>query len=651
MAGLGSCSCAVCAGGTDLQYAGDASQALSSSGKPEWSLDQVLANLMRWDARWEAPLSIPFSFYDTRPAHLADSSSYQGFVAFDAAQRAATRTVLDVIADVAGVKFVEVADDGADPGAAIPRLTYARADWGHAWATAVANVDMSPGLALGDAREIHAAEISFNTQRWAGEALPSGREFYVLLHETMHALGFPHPGQYNRNANEEITFAQHAEYSQDSVQYTVLSYFGAGATGGDFKGAFASTLMLHDIAALQAVYGANTTTRTGDTVYGFESTAGRSVYDFAVNNRPVVSIWDAGGIDTINLSGFAQAARLDLNPGAFSDVAGMIGNLSVAFGAVIENAIAGAFADVITGNGAANQILGGPGDDRIEGRGGDDVLFGNQGADTLDGGDGNDRLFGGRDNDRLQGGAGADALTGDLGDDVILGEAGLDILSGGDGADRLDGGADRDLLFGGFGNDTLEGGLGDDFVAGDQGDDVITNLGGVDFLMGLDGDDTVSAGADGDLLLGNQGRDLLTGGAGADTLFGGRDSDTLSGGGGDDRISGDLGADVLTGGAGSDLFVFNALADSAPGAADRITDFLSGTDRIDLSAIDANSSTAADEAFVLVSQFSNQAGQLVLSYDAGANATTLRLDVNGDGVSDFDLLINGQVGAGDGWVL
>jgi serralysin len=643
MAGLGACSCAVCAGGGDLQYAGDASQALSSD-KPVWSLDQILANLMRWDARWEAPLSIPFSFYEVRPAHLANSPSYQGFVAFDAAQRLATRTALDVISDVANVKFVEVPDDGVDPGPTTARLTYARANWGHANATAAANVDISDTPLLGDAREIYAAELSFNTQRWGGPALPSGREFYVLLHETMHALGFPHPGQYNRTGTAEITYAQHAEYSLDTAQYTVLSYFSAAHSGGDFQGAFASTLMLHDIAALQAVYGPNMSARAGDTTYGFQSNAG-SVYDFAVHARPVMSIWDAGGVDTINLSGFSQSSRLDLNAGAFSDVAGMIGNLSIAFGVVIENAVTGMAADVITGNAAGNHVLAGAGDDRVEGRAGDDVLFGNQGADTLDGGEGNDTLYGGRDADQVSGGLGGDFVQGDLGDDRIEGGAGADVLSGGHDQDRLDGGDDRDLVFGGDGNDTLDGGAGGDFVAGDDGADLITNAGGVDLIFGGAGNDTITAGGDGDCLLGNQDDDRLIGGAGVDTLFGGRGNDTLDGGAGDDWLSGDLGADVLTGGAGRDRFVFAQL----DGAVDRITDFDALADLIDLSGIDADAGQAGDQAFALVSAFTAQAGQLVLSYDG--TMTTARGDVNGDGVSDFELLIGGQVTSTDGWLL
>ncbi len=57
--------------------------------------------------------------------------------------------------------------------------------------------------------------------------------------------------------------------------------------------------------------------------------------------------------------------------------------------------------------------------------------------------------------------------------------------------------------------------------------------------------------------------------------------DTLSGTAGDDRISGGSGADVLSGGAGADVFVYTSTRDGV----DIITDFVPGTDRIDLSAL------------------------------------------------------------------
>jgi Ca2+-binding RTX toxin-like protein len=62
-----------------------------------------------------------------------------------------------------------------------------------------------------------------------------------------------------------------------------------------------------------------------------------------------------------------------------------------------------------------------------------------------------------------------------------------------------------------------------------------------------------------------------------DTLIGGMGRDTLLGGAGDDLLSGGVGLDTLTGGPGSDTFRFGSNTET-----DRITDFLSGTDRIEL---------------------------------------------------------------------
>jgi Ca2+-binding RTX toxin-like protein len=62
-----------------------------------------------------------------------------------------------------------------------------------------------------------------------------------------------------------------------------------------------------------------------------------------------------------------------------------------------------------------------------------------------------------------------------------------------------------------------------------------------------------------------------------DTLIGGMGRDTLLGGAGDDFLAGGVGLDTLTGGAGSDIFRFGGNTET-----DRITDFVSGTDRIEL---------------------------------------------------------------------
>ena len=69
----------------------------------------------------------------------------------------------------------------------------------------------------------------------------------------------------------------------------------------------------------------------------------------------------------------------------------------------------------------------------------------------------------------------------------------------------------------------------------------------------------------------------ITGSQFDDSIYGGARSDTLEGGEGDDLLSGGKGADSLTGGGGSDIFRL-----SGENKTDRITDFLSGDDHIQL---------------------------------------------------------------------
>jgi len=64
-------------------------------------------------------------------------------------------------------------------------------------------------------------------------------------------------------------------------------------------------------------------------------------------------------------------------------------------------------------------------------------------------------------------------------------------------------------------------------------------------------------------------------------LLGSNGADKLTGSGGNDIIAGGAGNDVLTGGAGADTFAFTA-APSATKNLDRITDFVSGTDKLSL---------------------------------------------------------------------
>ena len=268
----------------------------------------------------------------------------------------------------------------------------------------------------------------------------SKRGFSTYIHEIGHTLGLSHPGSYNAAPGVEITYAADAEYAQDTRQNTIMSYFGGWenhggvwefVNDGETNAKYSSTPMIHDIAAIQAKYGADMTTRTGNTTYGFNSNAGRDVFDFNINTTPIFTIWDAGGTDTIDASGFSQDQYISLYDGTLSSIGALKGNVGIAFNAVIENAVGGSGADTLLGNAVANNL---------RGNGGHDLLKGGGGNDTLEGGEGNDQLFGQDQNDTLKGGGGSDDLYGGSHNDTVKGGGGADnfVVNGaGDGVDTF----------------------------------------------------------------------------------------------------------------------------------------------------------------------------------------------------------------------
>lgn len=235
--------------------------------------------------------------------------------------------------------------------------------------------------------------------------------FETYIHEIGHAFGLRHMGTYNMTHNVQPSCFQ------DSTVYSVMSYYGPNWEQGEGQVAWADwvagdgvlycpqTPMLNDVRVMQQLYGVETTTRTGDTVYGFNSTitdSGKAIYDFTINPHPVLCLFDSGGRDTLDLSGFATASVINLAPGSFSDCDQMTSNISIAWSANIENAAGGAGNDTITGNALANVLTGNGGNDTLTGLGGDDSLRGGGGDDTLSGRAGNDTIDGGAGTDTVR---------------------------------------------------------------------------------------------------------------------------------------------------------------------------------------------------------------------------------------------------------
>lgn len=359
----------------------------------------------------------------------------------------------------------------------------------------------------------------------------------TLIHETGHALGLSHPGTYNFGDDvdgdgqpDPITYDVFAEYAQDSLQFSIMSYFDAAETLGTLGPVTnglahlneaiivnwltqqfhnAQTPLVHDIFVVQAKYGADTTTRTGDTVYGYNSTAENEVYDFNLNPFPYLAIYDAGGNDTLDLSGTDAGVFIDLRPGAYSSAAEHFPN-----GAESTAARAALFEPY--------GIVPAP-----------------------------------RTDARMQ----------QLEDAYVpVYEAKLETLTGVDGINATS----------------------------------LSNIG----------------------IAYNTIIENAIGGSARDYLLGNHVANILDGKGGDD---------VLTGGGGADQFRF-----TNTGGNDRITDFASGVDKIDLRGIDANTNAANDQAFSYVGAAGFTAAGQLRSYSAeGINY--LAGDVNGDGVADFTI--------------
>lgn len=184
---------------------------------------------------------------------------------------------------------------------------------------------------------------------------------------------------------------------------------------------------------------------------------------------------------------------------------------------------------------------------------------------------------------------------------------------------------------------------GNDLLVGYRGDDLLDAGNGNDTLLGEAGNDKLTAGQGNDQLYGGSGADTLLGDEGNDLLLGGSGNDILRGGSGRDTLIGGSGRDVLSGGTEADLFRWTSIADSRPDTArDVVTDFLRGSDRLDLAQIDANTQVSGNQAFAMIgsAEFSGTAGQLrseIFTRADGTGVTLVQADLNGDRVADFEI--------------
>ena len=243
---------------------------------------------------------------------------------------------------------------------------------------------------------IYYSYINIQSSWSGGTSTYNDYTLQTIFHEIGHALGLGHQGFYNGSG----TYVSDADFVLDSWQASMMSYFSQTentAIAADFE--FLQTPMAVDWIALNDIYSpwgfGVSNAFTGDTTYGFNTTISAS--DNAIWNayasfadRTASTIIDASGIDTVDFSGYSANQKIDLTIQTAgqtsqnnSDIGGRVGNLTLAVGTVIENAVGGSGNDVLIGNAADNELVGGAGDDTMTGFQGNDTFHGDDGVDTV----------------------------------------------------------------------------------------------------------------------------------------------------------------------------------------------------------------------------------------------------------------------------
>lgn len=292
------------------------------------------------------PSSNSFSLWNTVYTANTGSEIYQNFKPFSTTQQIAAELALQAWADVANLTFIKVP---AETSNAVGDVRFANTSGGSMDALTYAYASF-PAL-----NNPEGGDIWFNTTQpsvSANDYSLGANGFQTMVHEIGHALGLDHPFEGITKLAADL----------DSLQFTMMSYSDAPYhqdTGNSTY--YPTTPMLLDIQAIQYLYGANLNHAVGNDTYTFG------------DNYAYETIWDAGGIDTIEYTGSANSV-INLNAGEFSSLGPSVkahlgvsnttqNNIAIAYGVTIENAIGGSADDVIYGNSSSNIVDGGQGVD------------------------------------------------------------------------------------------------------------------------------------------------------------------------------------------------------------------------------------------------------------------------------------------------
>ena len=438
-----------------------------------------------WGCRWT---STPIRYAFGEGLVPANASSIGEFVgkAWTEPEKVAFETAISQYQAVCNLTFIQAISDSP-----------ANADvvWWLADATSMGGLG---NLGLHEVPDNSGVPVNgyFNYQSSTWSDLSAGSYGYVtVIHELGHGLGLAHP--HDGGSHGDATKFPGVKgpwtvgtYGLNQGIWTTMSYNdGWNLEPSPAKNfGYQATPMALDIAALQALYGANTLTATGDDTYVLPGQQASGTYWSC--------LWDAGGADTISNAGSSMGATINLNAaplvganagGFVSWDKGVSGGYTIAHNVDIENAIGGDGNDILIGNALSNVLDGGLGVDRMSGGLGDDIYYVTRGDVLIEGNGagGVDTVvaslswvLSARDieNLTLADDAGFANATGNAIANTLIGNNSSNVLNGDSGNDILIGGGGSDRLLGGRGSDIFKYLAFSDSLAGDATRDVITDF-------------------------------------------------------------------------------------------------------------------------------------------------------------------------------
>ena len=275
-------------------------------------------------------LTLTYCFLQTSPSNDVQS----GFIPFNSTEQQALITALNTISAICGINFVQT----NDPTNA--NLRYA-------------NSTQTDSEGFEQPVSQNTRDVFFNSTDMdtTGYFNTGSYGLYALIHETGHALGLKHPGDYS---GSKSGYPPYAPYGFDNRLFWDMSYLDNPNTGGNSL--FASTPMSMDILALQDLYGLPSNIAS---------------VTFSVQpNQPYLQALPIGALgSTINGSSLSTNSIITLQAGCYCSMGtisnGVLAhdNLVVPWGSQYTVAIGGSGNDLIISNSLNDTLTGGGGKD------------------------------------------------------------------------------------------------------------------------------------------------------------------------------------------------------------------------------------------------------------------------------------------------